>query len=391
MKQKILMLLAVVLLSSASAFAQSGNSEPLKGDVNGDGMVDVADIAAIIDIMANGGGTVDGKQYWYLGVSDPSTFTTIGQIGDSNFDQWKEKSSPKNSISDDTNFDLHMWYLAVPSSWNAIPYDYTGGASTVGADWKATTTTKNIGGVEYTIWTAIGPTTDMNVCLHMENDVYTNKWYIGVTDPYTFDTIGQKGNDNLDVWFEKPVIRGSVSDEIDWDVHYWYVAVPSSWNAIIYDFTNGATFIGVVFSATTRTKIIGGVEYTIWKSIAATTDTSLCLHMENGVITNKWFKGDTDPATLDYVGQTKTAWDTWTEGTSITNTKVALVDDDLNDHTWYFAFPQSWNVTAMYDSLNTNQVPTTQYTITNNVSIGGSPFTVFKMNSAGDSISAYFR
>lgn len=279
MKQKILMLLAVVLLSSASAFAQSGNSEPLKGDVNGDGMVDVADIAAIIDIMANGGGTVDGKQYWYLGVTDPSTFTTIGQIGDSNFDQWKEKSSPKNSISDDTNFDLHMWYLAVPSSWNAIPYDYTGGASTVGADWKATTTTKNIGGVEYTIWTAIGPTTDMNVCLHMEN----------------------------------------------------------------------------------------------------------------GVITNKWFKGDTDPATLDYVGQTKTAWDTWTEGTSITNTKVALVDDDLNDHIWYFAFPQSWNVTTMLSSDNATPVPTPTYTVTNNVNIGGSPFTVFKMNSAGDSISAYFR
>ena len=326
MKQKILMLLAVVLLSSASAFAQSGNSEPLKGDVNGDGMVDVADIAAIIDIMANGGGTVDGKQYWYLGVTDPSTFTTIGQIGDSNFDQWKEKSSPKNSISDDTNFDLHMWYLAVPSSWNAIPYDYTGGASTVGADWKATTTTKNIGGVEYTIWTAIGPGTDMNVCLHMETqsgnseplkgdvngdgmvdvadiaaiiDIMANGggtvdgkqyWYIGVSDPYNFTTIGQKNNSNLDVWFDKTsTVRGSVSDEIDWDTHYWYVAAPSSWNATIYDFTNGATLIGVIYSATTRTKTIGGVEYTIWKSIGDFTDTSLCLHMENGLITNKWF------------------------------------------------------------------------------------------------------
>lgn len=279
MKQKILMLLAVVLLSSASAFAQSGNSEPLKGDVNGDGMVDVADIAAIIDIMANGGGTVDGKQYWYLGVTDPSTFTTIGQIGDSNFDQWKEKSSPKNSISDDTNFDLHKWYLAVPSSWNAIPYDYTGGASTVGVDWEPNPTTMDISGIEYTVWTSKGTISDMNVCLHMEN----------------------------------------------------------------------------------------------------------------GVITNKWFKGDTDPATLDYVGQTKTAWDTWTEGTSITNTKVALVDDDLNDHIWYFAFPQSWNVTTMLSSDNYTPVPATQYTVTNNVNIGGSLFTVFTMKSASDAIAAYFK
>jgi len=107
--------------------------------------------------------------------------------------------------------------------------------------------------------------------------------------------------------------------------------------------------------------------------------------------TNKWFKGDTNPATLTSVGQTKTTWDTWTTATSITNTKVILEDEDLNDHTWYFAFPQSWNVTTMYDSLNTNPVPTTQYTITNNVSIGGSPFTVFKMNTADSAITAYFR
>lgn len=53
MKQKFLMLLAVMLLSCASAFAQSGNNEPLKGDVNEDGQVDVADIVAIIEIMKN--------------------------------------------------------------------------------------------------------------------------------------------------------------------------------------------------------------------------------------------------------------------------------------------------------------------------------------------------
>ena len=63
MKQKFLMLLAVVLLSCASAFAQSGNNNPLKGDVNEDGKVDVADIAAVINIMKNGGGTTDGKLY----------------------------------------------------------------------------------------------------------------------------------------------------------------------------------------------------------------------------------------------------------------------------------------------------------------------------------------
>lgn len=69
--KKFFMLLAAVLLS-VGAFAQSGNNEPLKGDVNGDGTVDVADIAAIIEIMKNGGGTGEQTTY-YFGTTQPTT------------------------------------------------------------------------------------------------------------------------------------------------------------------------------------------------------------------------------------------------------------------------------------------------------------------------------
>jgi hypothetical protein len=57
MKTRFFMLLAAVLLGSASVFAQSGNNEPSTGDVNGDGIVDVADITAVIKIIKDGGGT----------------------------------------------------------------------------------------------------------------------------------------------------------------------------------------------------------------------------------------------------------------------------------------------------------------------------------------------
>ena len=73
------MLLAAMLLS-VSAFAQSGNNEPLKGDVNGDGTVDVADIAAIIEIMKNGGGTGEQTTYYFsVGTTPPdaSNYTTV--------------------------------------------------------------------------------------------------------------------------------------------------------------------------------------------------------------------------------------------------------------------------------------------------------------------------
>ena len=51
--KKLFMLLAAMLLGSVNVMAQSGNSEPLKGDVNGDGTVDVGDITAVIKIMKN--------------------------------------------------------------------------------------------------------------------------------------------------------------------------------------------------------------------------------------------------------------------------------------------------------------------------------------------------
>ena len=67
MKTRFFFLLAAMLLVSAGAFAQSGET-PLKGDVNEDGKVDVADINAVIAIMKNGGGTSEAPTYyWYVG------------------------------------------------------------------------------------------------------------------------------------------------------------------------------------------------------------------------------------------------------------------------------------------------------------------------------------
>ncbi|MBR6892303.1 MAG: hypothetical protein IKN15_03605 [Bacteroidaceae bacterium] len=77
MKTKFFFLLAAMLLS-ASAFAQSGNNEPLKGDVNGDGKVDVADINAIIKIMKDGGGTSEETIYYsYVGTDTSSKLVDI--------------------------------------------------------------------------------------------------------------------------------------------------------------------------------------------------------------------------------------------------------------------------------------------------------------------------
>lgn len=74
MKTRFLTLLAAVLLGSISAFAQ--NTNPVKGDVNEDGTVDVADLVNVIKIMMEGGGAVGEKMcYWYAGTNGGNAVT----------------------------------------------------------------------------------------------------------------------------------------------------------------------------------------------------------------------------------------------------------------------------------------------------------------------------
>ena len=112
MKQKFLVLLAVVLLSCASAFAQSGNNNPLKGDVNEDGQVDVADIAAVIDIMKNGGGTTDGKLYFYVGTEKPTSLSQATIVNSYPAEQtYTNNSGKKSHIFVLTNSDKAVTFI----------------------------------------------------------------------------------------------------------------------------------------------------------------------------------------------------------------------------------------------------------------------------------------
>ena len=86
MKTKIFALFAaMMLLMGTTAMAQSGDTRTsktteteIKGDVNNDGVVDVADIAAVIAVMHEQG-TVAPQYYWYAGWTEP-TEANIGQI-----------------------------------------------------------------------------------------------------------------------------------------------------------------------------------------------------------------------------------------------------------------------------------------------------------------------
>ena len=132
------MLLAAVLLGSVSAMAQSGNNEPLKGDVNGDGVVDVADIAALIAIIKNNAAP-QTTYYWYVGTTDPSTMTSISPIvTDTSSPGWREIGTTKptsstytssnmlwNGVNNEITFSRNYSYIAVPYTPLQM-YDVTG-------------------------------------------------------------------------------------------------------------------------------------------------------------------------------------------------------------------------------------------------------------------------
>ena len=151
MKAKIVFLLAAFLmLFSVSANAQSGGT-PIKGDVNEDGVVDIADINAIIDIMKNGGGTGgETKYYWYVGIISPTDPNNPDENTGNN--KWTELTSKPSQISVNTEMQLPptIWYIAIPHSYNFQAYDSTGAAPDTAAFTKSTVT---LSGKEYDLFT----------------------------------------------------------------------------------------------------------------------------------------------------------------------------------------------------------------------------------------------
>ena len=167
MKQRIFMLLAAMLLGSASAFAQSGNNEPLKGDVNGDGKVDFADITAVIKIMKDGGGTSEETiYYWYVGHENPMEMTNITPLPSNDVSEgpgWRTigktlptytKESPLwNSTVISTASTKSTQYMALPSS-NIKSRNAISGEDNTDEAWN-NIGSKQLNGVIYTIYSSL--------------------------------------------------------------------------------------------------------------------------------------------------------------------------------------------------------------------------------------------
>lgn len=164
MKTKKLFFFAAMLLMSVCGFAQSGGGDPITGDVNEDGVVDVGDIVAVIDIIQS---NTPITYYWYVGQTNPSSMSNISPIvSDMSSPGWRliGNTLPTYSSSNmlwsadnviTTGSSLAKQYIAIPANSSACPRDGLGNdASTVDMYNKLSNVT--ISGVEYKVYETVG-------------------------------------------------------------------------------------------------------------------------------------------------------------------------------------------------------------------------------------------
>ena len=204
------MLIAAMLLSCASAFAQSGNT-PAKGDVNEDGTVDVADIVAVIDIMKKGGGTAT-VSYFYLGTTKPTAenYKTLPGVV-TTFTSFDAAVGATASVAAGQTL-----YLLCPAAWmeeKTPTLEDKDGKSISFLEEKDETTISGCVIYKTQVWNAPN-----DVVLKTEQEYY---WYVGTTQPTAVNEPSNWNCTTQDAGFSVTVNLTSGNT--------WF-AYPSDWN-----------------------------------------------------------------------------------------------------------------------------------------------------------------
>ena len=165
MKKKILSLLAAFfMLFGTSAMAQVEST--LEGDVNGDGVVDIADITAVIAIIKQNA-EASPTYYWYAGQTNPASNSTItSTVG---AEGWRLIDNPNTVSQSNPLFDTtttsddrivgtskNYWFIALPAdkSYKIYDSDYEDQIAVGNFEKQSSTVTFN--NVKYNVYKGVG-------------------------------------------------------------------------------------------------------------------------------------------------------------------------------------------------------------------------------------------
>lgn len=262
MKAKIIFLLAAIMLSCASAFAQSGPIDPAKGDVNEDGTVDVADMVSIIKIMKDGGGAIGEKQaYWYAGTNGGNAVTA------DNFTDVASKI-PESEIpaAGFVTANGQYVYIVLPETRHI-----------------ESLTDVNNADVEFTCTDVMGyhiyKTTELiNTQINYTVAQTVYYWYVGQTKPTSQSSVTAQDdvaftnnnwhtiNVNNTYSFSNPIYNSESNPIIGDSNTNWYIALPADKSYGIYDSDDvNEVTAGNITKVSTIT--ITNVTYNIYKTV----------------------------------------------------------------------------------------------------------------------------
>ena len=160
--------LLLLVATTATAQSQSDNTQTkavsaTKADVNGDGVVNEADIEEILAIMQQENGT---KYYWYVGQTNPASNSTItSTVG---AEGWRLISGPNsvsksNPLFDTTTSDDKIvgtkrdyWYVAVPADKSYKIYDSDYADQIAVGNFEKQSSTISFNNVNYTVYKSVG-------------------------------------------------------------------------------------------------------------------------------------------------------------------------------------------------------------------------------------------
>lgn len=252
MKTKFFFFLAMLLMSSVGAFAQSETNTPLKGDLNEDGEVDAADITVLVDIIMKK--NVDPtKYYWYIGTENPASISNIQS--DNTVGGWHEIGSSLSGFVLDTNDNPVTisetrvpYYIVIPNELNI--YDSLGDKM----DYAFDAVTCNLSGYKAYKWSKekFGSKFDGvkqvgGVIIKGNDNIDSNKyyWYIGVENPSSISNL--QTENTVAGWHEiGSSLSGFILDTndeaneviLDTNPEYYnyYIVIPNGLN--IYNYFN---------------------------------------------------------------------------------------------------------------------------------------------------------
>ena len=349
MKTKFFFFLAMLLMSSVGAFAQSETNTPLKGDLNEDGEVNAADVVVLVDIIMKK--NVDpNKYYWYIGAENPTSISniqtdpTIGgwhEIGSSVFGFRLDTDRKKITVS---TTERVCYYVIIPDALNI--YDSCEDDASYAFD-SAPCNINGYKAYKYNsgegVWTVRGI-----VIKEIAPKFY---WYIGTDNPSSISSNIQTGN-TVAGWHE---IGASIygfnlsfdnSNKIEFEAQTaYYLIIP--YGLTPYSVDETTSLVGNSFSEITC-NISGYKAYQYHKDVYEAKD--LIIKENQGI--KYWYIGAENPTSISDIQTDKTVGGWHEIGSSLSGFELDTNSDKVTVSTtdrvlYYVIIPEALNI---YDS-----------------------------------------